>query len=198
MVIAQSTGAGRGRRRSEGSHAAILAAARALLLEVGYGGVTIEHIAKRAAAGKPTIYRWWPTKAAIYIELFLQDAAKFQPAERSQGVEAELRELMGALCRLYGQTEFGVALAGIFAEAQLDPSILEPLRTHVLEARRQGFLAAIHRGLARGELRADVDPEAAADCLFGPVLYRLLLKHGTLDAAFGDEVVTLFLRSARA
>ena len=54
-----------GRRRSEEGHQAILQAAKEELEEVGYPALTIEGIAARARVGKQTIYRWWPSKAAL-------------------------------------------------------------------------------------------------------------------------------------
>lgn len=58
----------RGRRRSERSHEAIIAATQELLVERSYPEVTIEGIAARAGVGKQTIYRWWPSKAALVLE----------------------------------------------------------------------------------------------------------------------------------
>ena len=45
------------------------------------------------------------------------------------------------------------------------------------------------RGVARGELRADVDPDAAIDLLIGPPLYRLLFGHAPLDDAAADLII---------
>src|SRR5215469_13144852 len=55
----------RGRPRSAGARAAILAAARAILDEGGITAVTMEGIAARAGVGKPTIYRSWPNAHAV-------------------------------------------------------------------------------------------------------------------------------------
>ncbi|MDT4946970.1 MAG: hypothetical protein QOH14_3703, partial [Pseudonocardiales bacterium] len=56
------------RRRNARSHAAIVDATNQLLIEVGYGQLTIEGVAARAGVGKATVYRWWPSKAALAIE----------------------------------------------------------------------------------------------------------------------------------
>jgi AcrR family transcriptional regulator len=55
-------------RRNEHSRQAILAAAVALIGELGYEQVSIEAIARSAGVGKQTIYRWWPSKGAVVLE----------------------------------------------------------------------------------------------------------------------------------
>lgn len=63
-------------RRSDRSRRAIYDAALALVGETGYARTTIEGIAARAGVGKQTIYRWWPSKAAVLMEAFLDLAAR--------------------------------------------------------------------------------------------------------------------------
>ena len=43
-------------------------------MERGYAAVTTETIAKAAGAGKQTLYRWWPSKAAIVLDAFAEKA----------------------------------------------------------------------------------------------------------------------------
>merc|ERR1711916_284977 len=57
-----------GPKRSEASKLAILAAAREELTEHGWRGFSPDRLAKRAKASKQTIYRWWPSVAAIAVE----------------------------------------------------------------------------------------------------------------------------------
>jgi AcrR family transcriptional regulator len=66
-------------RRSKHSHRAVLKAAGELLAERGYAKITIEAIAARVGVGKTTIYRWWPAKASIYMELYTELAAETLP-----------------------------------------------------------------------------------------------------------------------
>ncbi|CAM5684673.1 hypothetical protein SRIMM317S_03433 [Streptomyces rimosus subsp. rimosus] len=65
-------------RRSERSRRAIYDAALALVGEVGYNKLTIEGIAARAGVGKQTIYRWWPSKAAVLLDAFTQDVEGYE------------------------------------------------------------------------------------------------------------------------
>src|ERR1043165_3579913 len=62
------------RRRSEKSRVAIIDATRALLLERGFDGLSIEAVAARAGVGKQTIYRWWPRRPALVADVLLEDA----------------------------------------------------------------------------------------------------------------------------
>ena len=56
-----------GRPRDEEARNAILRASLSLVKEFGYRSLTIEKIAQRAGTGKTTIYRWWPSKAAVVV-----------------------------------------------------------------------------------------------------------------------------------
>ncbi len=57
-----------GRPRSPAVDQSILEAALALLVEQGYGGMSMEGIASRAGVGKAAIYRRWPSKAAVIVD----------------------------------------------------------------------------------------------------------------------------------
>ncbi|MEC8665320.1 MAG: TetR/AcrR family transcriptional regulator, partial [Pseudomonadota bacterium] len=61
-----------GRPRSEKSRKAILDATRRLLTHMPLSELSIEAIAKKAKVGKTTIYRWWPNKASVAMEAFLE------------------------------------------------------------------------------------------------------------------------------
>ncbi|MEU2143329.1 TetR/AcrR family transcriptional regulator, partial [Streptomyces globisporus] len=72
-------------RRSDRSRRAIHDAALALVTEVGYRRTTIEGIAARAGVGKQTIYRWWPSKAAVLMDAFLDLAGRSAEGAGSGG-----------------------------------------------------------------------------------------------------------------
>src|SRR4051812_2052510 len=73
-------------RRSDRSRRAILDAALALVGEVGYNRLTIEAIAARAGVGKQTIYRWWPSKAAVLLDASLALAGDVPEGEGRPGL----------------------------------------------------------------------------------------------------------------
>ena len=54
--------------RAAARRQAILDAALALLMEVGYDRLSMDALAERARAGKATIYRHWSGKAEVVVE----------------------------------------------------------------------------------------------------------------------------------
>jgi AcrR family transcriptional regulator len=178
----------RGRRRSERSHEAILAATQELLVERSYRELTIEGIAARAGVGKQTIYRWWPSKAALVLEAYLTGAEAVAPPPEHATTREDVRALLGWLIAVLAEPTGGHVIAGLIGDLQHDPDLAEGFHRDVVPARREAMLAALERGRERGEIRAKADLELAVDALHGAVFYRLLLSGEPLDAAFADSL----------
>ncbi len=174
----------RGRRRSERSHLAIVAATRELLVERGYRATTIEAIAARAGVGKQTIYRWWPSRAALVLEAYLSSADVVTPPAAGRTARDDIRALLGWLIAVLREPTGGHVVAGLVADIQHDADLAEGFHRDVVPARREAMLAALERGRTRGEIRADADLELAVDMLHGAVFYRLLLSGEQLDDDF--------------
>ncbi|MDQ3670922.1 MAG: TetR/AcrR family transcriptional regulator [Actinomycetota bacterium] len=174
----------RGRRRSERSHQAIVAATRELLVERGYPDVTIEAIAARARVGKQTIYRWWPSRAALVLEAYLSSADVVQAPAPGRTVREDVRALLGWLIAVLREPTGGHVVAGLVGDIQHDAVLAEGFHRDVVPARREAMLAALGRGQERGEIRADTDLKLAIDTLHGAVFYRLLLSGESLDDTF--------------
>ena len=178
----------RGRRRSERSHRAILAATQELLVERSYSEVTIEGIAARAGVGKQTIYRWWPSKAALVLEAYLAGSDVVpQPAEQPT-VREDVRALLAWLIAVLARPTGGRVVAGLVGDLQHDVDLAEGFHRDVVPARREAMLAALERGRDRGEIRTDADLELAVDALHGAIFYRLLLSGEPLDDTFAGRL----------
>lgn len=187
----------RGRRRSERSHEAIIAATQQLLVERSYPELTIEGIAARAGVGKQTIYRWWPSRAALVLEAYLAGSEAIPPPPRHDSVRDDVRALLVWLSTVLAQPIGGRVLAGLIADMQHDPDLAEGFRRDVVPARRSRILAALERGRDRGEIGADAELGVAVDALHGAVFYRLLLSGEPLDEAFAERVAAQVLDGLR-
>lgn len=182
-----------GRPRSEESRAAVLRATSDLLHEVGLRGMTTEEIASRSGASKATIYKWWPNKYAVAVDAFLSEMMAESRDPDTGSAHEDLAAVIRGLLHFYTGPS-GRVFAQLVGEAQSDPLVREELRTNLVGSRRQLFLTIWNRGVERGELRGDLDPNVAIDLIIGPPLYRLLIGHGPLTDEASDALVDAALR----
>ena len=182
-----------GRPRSERAHQAILTAARQLLIEKGFAAMRLEHVAARAGVGKATIYRRWASKEALAQDLLTQLAAPHIAVADSGNTRDELLAAVTNPMRAVSETEFGPVISAMLSQIASDPSIGDPFRATVVEARRAEITRVIERGIARGDLRADADVGVATELLVGPVYFRLMFG-GVLDRDFAERVVDSVMR----
>src|SRR5438552_16953278 len=179
------------------SHAAIIDAVYALLQEKSVRDLTMEEVAKRAKVGKPTLYKWWPTKAALVLAMLCERMAPNLEEPTALSAEESLRfrvrRLIDAL-----NGPFGKIVAGLIAEGQSEPAVLQEFFDRWVSPRRNATIADLQRGKNAGELRSETEPELLNDAIFGAIYYRLLLRSGPLTERFGEELVEHVLRGQRA
>lgn len=185
-------------RRSKRTHGAILAAAEKLLAEKGYANVTIEGIAAQAGAGKQTIYRWWSSKADLYMELYSELADRDIHLPDTGSVDHDLRQLFYQLFKFFRHTGAGGALPGIIAEIQSEPGLAKAFYEVLVKSRRRLWREILDRGVERGEIKGDLNLELIVDILNGPVWYRRLLGHAPLNRRFADDLVRVVMGGIQA
>lgn len=178
------------RRRDAAVHRAILAATVELLEASGFQQLTIEAIAARAGVGKQTIYRWWPSKAAVVLEAYIAAGFERVPTPDTGTLTEDLEAILVPVFRQNANFARGTALAnkGMMAEAQLNPGFHQAYVA--LHRSWWGPLREVlARGVARGELRSDVDLDALIDLMLGASWYRVLLEHAPLDDDFARLII---------
>jgi AcrR family transcriptional regulator len=177
MPTTDATPAPRGRaphRRDENARIAVLHAADDLLVERGFGGVTVEGIAARAGVAKQTIYRWWPSKVDILLDTLIDDASHQLAIPDAGSAVESARRYLRSLARFLSRNPAGRVLLALIGEAQHDQAMAAVFHQRYLDPRRDAEREMLQRGIASGELAADLDVEAALDALLGPVFYRAL------------------------
>src|SRR5246127_5479664 len=106
------------------SHAVIMDAVYSLLQKKSIRELTMEEVAMRAKVGKPTLYKWWPTKANLVLAMLCERMAPNleKPSNRTaeESLRFRVRSLIGAF-----NGPFGKIVAGLIAEGQHQPDILQ-------------------------------------------------------------------------
>jgi AcrR family transcriptional regulator len=174
-------------RRNEEARLAVLVAADELLVERGFGGVTVEGIAARAGVAKQTIYRWWPSKVDVLLDTLIEQADRRLKIPEDGPVVDAVRAYLRALARFLARAE-GQVLLALIGEAQHDADTATLFQARYLDPRRARERALLKRGVAAGELPAGLNPDAALDALIGPIVYRALTG-APVSRGFVDGVV---------
>lgn len=170
----------RGRQRSAEAESAILKAVMGLLGHKPLCEVTADAIAEEAGVSKATIYKWWPNKTLVALDAFgacLE--TKLEIADTGSAKEDFTLQLQDTIA--FYQSPKGRMLCQFLAEGQSDPEFLKRFRERILKPRRDKLRIIWRRGVERGEIREEVDPELVLDMIFGPMVYRLMAGHGPLD-----------------
>jgi AcrR family transcriptional regulator len=181
-----------GRPRSESARQAILDAALRLVRRDGFAALTIERIAREAGVGKPTIYRWWPSKGTIVFEALQQRAQQTIPIPTEGPLPARLIAFLQSVFAALNE-DTGEIVRSLMAEAQHDSAFAAIFRTQFINVRRKPLLTLLQQGVATGELAADTNIDVLADLIYGAMWYRLLVQHAPLDAAFAHDTVQALL-----
>lgn len=185
-----------GRPRSAKSRKSILDATRRLLTHMSMNDLSIEAIAKKAKVGKTTIYRWWPNKASVAMDAFLEQPGiqNILPTMTSPD-EAVQKQLENLIRQLRGQN--GRIVAGIIAESQSDPDVLDLLYERFLKE-RVGFLwEKYEEGQSEGVFDEDVSADIAIDMLLGPLFLRVLSGEHGIDDNFATTFPAQAVRALR-
>src|SRR5882724_1788839 len=179
------------------SHAAIIDAVYALLQEKSVRDLTMEEVAKRAKVGKPTLYKWWPTKATLVLAMLCERMAPKLEKPTVLTAEQSLRFRVRSLIDAFNGP-FGKIVAGLIAEGQSEPSVLKEFFDRWVSPRRNATIADLQRGKDAGELGPDTRPDLLNDAVFGAIYYRMLLRSGPLTRRFGEELVEQVIRGHRS
>lgn len=183
------------RPRSENARQSVLAAMRRALAADGYDAVTIEGLAAEAGVSKQTIYRWWPSKAAILGEALLEGALPGLDPERpfTTDLAADLRGWFGAASKNQTSAENVEIARALIAVTATDPELGAALNRRFADPIVSWIVARITRAVDEGVVRADADPAVVADLFVAATSYATLLGR-PLTADRVDGLVELILR----
>ncbi|WP_242519377.1 TetR/AcrR family transcriptional regulator [Microbacterium esteraromaticum] len=183
------------RPRSEKARRAVLEAMRSALAEDSYAAVTIEGLAAEAGVSKQTIYRWWPSKAAVLGEALLEGELPGADAAvpMTDDLDTDLRAWLTAMSARQsdGATlEIARALIAVTAtDAELGALLNERLAAPV----RDWVTVRLTAAIAAGEVRADADADAIADQFIALASYAALLGQ-PLGEERVDAIVRMVMR----
>ena len=158
----------------------------------GYAAVTIGGLAAEAGVSKQTIYRWWPSKAAILGEALLEGELPAFELPVTDDLRADLRAVLSA------QSPDAVAIARALIEVTAtDAELGLKLNARLAAPIREWTAVRLARAVDAGDVRPDVDAAVVADQLIAIGSYSALVG-GPMDAGKVDGMVDVILRGIGA
>lgn len=184
----------RGRPRSAAVRTAVVEAVLRLLEEgVTIGELSMERIARRAGVGKATVYRRWPGKTELMLDV-MRSVEEPGPVLEGRSVRDDMVACLEANRRRAVAKRSSALLRNVIAQFQSDPDLWCAYHETIIVARRAHFKAVLRRGVDSGVLRSDIDPDLLCDLLMGPMLSRALLQPAaSLDEGLAERIVDTVL-----
>lgn len=181
------------------SRAAVLGAARTLLVDGGPGAVTVDAVVAASGVAKTTIYRHWPSQRELLVAV-MRDCApaldELVAAAHDDDFETALRRVVASVAAMFSDESWVRVLPGMIA-LKRELHDLEEFQNELEQRNKDAIGAVLAKGIAEGRVRPDIDAELTGLYLGGPFLMAALLD-GRVPAGLGDEIVDRFLASEAA
>ena len=168
-----STNGKAGRPRDPHVDEVLFKAAYEVFLERGYQHASLSEVARKAGVGTPAIYRRWPTKAALAIDIVERESGP-EPIPDTGSIRRDLARFFRMRLQTWGRPLSHQVVLPLVLEAQADSELGRQIRRRFLGYRQSGVEARLQKAIKTGELRADTNPARLADMLNGPITIALL------------------------
>lgn len=181
-----------GRPRDERINTAVIAATLELLDELGYSALTMECVATRADTSKPAIRRRWPSLRHLVIDAVATTISD-EPAPDTGCTHCDLIKDIEKLTKSFLRTSTGSALQGLLGDLPLNPDLAETFYKRLFLPRREATIAVLKRGVARGDIRPELDVNLLVDMLASTTYFRVYFGHLPVTKGLGEEAVMVFM-----
>lgn len=178
------------RPRLPSADQAIVEATRALLLERGYAGVSIEGVAARAGVAKTTVYRRWPSKAELVSEVAIHHS-RLGAAPDTGSLVGDLAAVAVIIVRSLSRPVAAAALRGLIADLSQDRALRDRVVARFIGAEQAWIASIVRRAAGRGEVSDNVHPDLVLDLLLGPVVSRTFLTGRSAGRDFGERLAII-------
>lgn len=175
------------------SKSTVLQATVALLLERGYGGATVDEVARRSGVAKTTIYRHWPTRTDL-----LRDACSRigTPLDKPQTgiVREDVTAILKNLASLLRSAPWAAVLPSIIDAAERDPD-MAAMYSELQRGYSSVLQDVLTEAVSAQQLPADCDVSTLTAAVIGPLFYRRWFSREPVSDAFAEQIVGLLLPS---
>lgn len=178
--------------KGERTRQAIVTAAIARFVSDGFQRTSMADIARDVGVSPSAVYRYYPTKEALFIAAVDEDTAGMVDVVRSTAFAGPTPSLTATLARLRSELDSAVAEHPLAARALTGAEPMSPDRIMALPhlaALRADLISLLENGQADGTVRRDVAAKTLALGIETIAIYQLahLASLRGVDTRPGDE-----------
>ena len=154
--------------------------------------MTMEAVAAKAGVGKATIYRRWPSKGALALDVLLE-FQNFGPAPDTGTTKGDLVGIVRGVNTGLAHPTVAAVIPGLATDLARDPALAKAFRDRFVFPRRRSVAEAIDRAVRRGDLPAGVDEDLLIDLLSSPFFYRIFITGNRVEPDLAEKLVDFVL-----
>ncbi|MFI0899304.1 TetR/AcrR family transcriptional regulator [Streptomyces sp. NPDC020983] len=166
-----------------------------------FGDLSIEGIAREAGVGKTTVYRRWPGKDALLLDVLAEIDVPAHRDTRPLGFRGasfrdDLYVAVEAMRRRALAKRDSAMLRNMLGQMQNNPVLWRKYHDTVIAKRRAALRRVLEHGIAVGAVRPELgeDLDLLVDFVAGTMMTRGAFRQGAaLDADLSERVVDLIL-----
>jgi len=195
------------RPRSIQAHRKVLEAAAELFAQQGIDATSMDAIAESSGVSKATIYKHWPDKDALCLEVlgYVHGLDEKPPVFDSGDFRTDLIDQLRYQPAANRKEMKDKIWPHLMAYSARNRAFGDAWRAKVLEPARIGLTASIKRGEKLGVLKPGIDPEIGIALLLGPMMYRHIFAQRLgqnapkdLEVHVVDAFLTAFAKSQKS
>ncbi|MFJ5262637.1 TetR-like C-terminal domain-containing protein [Streptomyces sp. NPDC088387] len=165
---------------------------------VGYGRLSIEAVARRAGAGKAAVYRRWPSKQAMTVELVSRAAVTAVRAHDTGNLHDDVARFVRDTMTALSDPLVSRIIPDLLAETARNGELAAALVPGIRTPRRENAARILHQAVERGELPTDTDVELGLDFLASPIYWRLAVVRNPVDDVYVERVTAKIIAALKA
>ncbi len=166
-----------------------------LLLEAGPDAIHHAGIASAAGVSRTTLYKYWPTRAKLLLEVLT--AFDAHPEMCTSGdIRADLVVLLSGLRDSMADPARCRVFTTMLAQAQWDDDILEA-KTAMRAIPMGGLSLLLDAAVSRGEIRSGLNVSDVAARLLGPLMFGAVVIGQDIEAIDVDSIIDDWLATVR-
>lgn len=178
------------------TRATVLDTAAAIVVEQGTAALTVDAVVARSGVARSTIYRHWPTRDDLLVDVFEYCVPSLETPMPDLGFEAAMRQFLHAVVGHLADEKWNRMLPALMALKAYEPTLA---RVEERMEERQGSISAdlFARGEREGLFGPELDRSRAMALLVGPLVFAALSGETPITQGLADAALANFLAGLR-